>query len=421
MLESILYYLLNTLLMIHGAVLSAALAGVSLNRSHLRGLLIPILASGAAQVIMYITFGDLVVRQLYPLIAHLPVLVYLCTRHRKRISTTVAALCCSYLCCQPAKWFGLLAYTITSDTAVQHLVHIVTLVIVFAVVLQQVVPYLSDLYNRDIRTCIIFGCVPMIYYVFDYTMNIYTQFWSETHPTAIEFLPFFLCIVHLVFCNIYYQQFEQREAAQNKEQIIRITLEQQAKEIETVKQRELELRMLRHDMRLLLNSLALSIEQNDKETSLKLISGHVSQIDATSIHRFCRNDIINYILSSYDAKCKSQHITLTATVELEELTVDETMFASILSNALDNALNAQQELPPERRSIKVILKTDQDKLLLSVKNTVKTVPVFRDGLPQTRRSDHGYGTQSIRYLTEKLGGNCHFAVQDQIFITRVVI
>ena len=37
------------------------------------------------------------------------------------------------------------------------------------------------------------------------------------------------------------------------------------------------------------------------------------------------------------------------------------------------------------------------------------------------KAGHGYGTQSILYLTEKLGGKCQFVVQNNIFVLRVVL
>ena len=107
-------------------------------------------------------------------------------------------------------------------------------------------------------------------------------------------------------------------------------------------------------------------------------------------------------------------------MELSEFRLDEMLFCTVLSNALDNALNAQLKLPQSERKIKLMLKNNNGKLLLSVKNPVFRMPQFVDGMPVTNRKNHGYGTQSIRFMTEKLGGNCQFSVQDGHFLVRVV-
>ena len=108
-------------------------------------------------------------------------------------------------------------------------------------------------------------------------------------------------------------------------------------------------------------------------------------------------------------------------IELEKLTADEILFSTILANALDNALNAQEDLPSDRRNIRLMLKSSGGKILLSVKNNFRDPPVFRDGIPVTARPGHGSGVQSILYITEKLGGNCRFSLEEDMFLLQVVI
>ena len=107
-------------------------------------------------------------------------------------------------------------------------------------------------------------------------------------------------------------------------------------------------------------------------------------------------------------------------MQIGEFTLDEVLFSSILSNALDNAINAQAALPEEQRTVTLMLKDSGGKLLLSVKNPYKNRPVFIDGLPVASKQGHGYGTQSIRYMTERLGGKCRFVLQDNIFVLQIV-
>ena len=84
-------------------------------------------------------------------------------------------------------------------------------------------------------------------------------------------------------------------------------------------------------------------------------------------------------------------------------------------------MNAQEDIPADQRYIQLMLKYAEDKLLVSVKNPVAKKPVFADGLPVTDKTGHGFGTQSIRYMTERLGGNCLFSVHENYFLVRIVI
>ena len=58
----------------------------------------------------------------------------------------------------------------------------------------------------------------------------------------------------------------------------------------------------------------------------------------------------------------------------------------------------------------------EEKLLLSVKNTFAELPELLNGMPVSHADGHGVGTQSIRYVAEKLHGNCQFSVEGDRFV-----
>ncbi|MBQ3527082.1 MAG: sensor histidine kinase [Clostridia bacterium] len=340
---------------------------------------------------------------------------------KKKIIGTIASVTLAYLFCQPSKWFGLLAEALSADSVVVWIVKILVSAVAAIAVLRFFSEYIAKIFSKNAKSVLIFSCVPLVYYVFDYLVSIYTDTWNSSYRLAAEFLPFSLCVFFILFCIVYYKEYERKIEAENNARIVRMAAEQQAKEIETIKRSNIETSLLRHDMRHLLGNLALCIEQDHKEQALKMISGFASQVEAASVHRYCKNDTLNYILTNFEAKCKDNNIEFSATVEIEDLSVDETLFSSIISNALDNAVDAQAVLLPPERHIKLMLKNQDGKLLLSVKNPFKDAPSFVDGYPVTDKKDHGYGTQSIRYMTERLSGKCRFSTQDNIFILRVVI
>ena len=230
-----------------------------------------------------------------------------------------------------------------------------------------------------------------------------------------------LCIAFFLFCVVYYEQYERKADAEQKENLVRVAVEQQSRELEAVKRSEQELRLLRHDMRMILGNLSVCIESGDTQTAREIISHYSDYVTGTKVEHYCKNTIVNCVLSAFAGKCKEEKVAFTYTVGVEDLPVDDIVFSTILSNALDNALNAQRELPEEQRYVKLMLKRVKGKLLLSVKNPTRTVPTFIDGLPLSPKAGHGYGTKSIRYMTERLGGHCQFAVQEGVFSLRVVL
>ena len=423
MIDTILFYLHHALTLLWGVLLSAAFCEVRFNKRNIF-IVSSIFATCAFTQVAALIFSggvEQTVWQLYPLIVHLPLLVLLCLIFKKRIITALASISLAYLCCQPSKWFGLLVESFVHSSTVVWCVKIIVALIVGIVTLRYLAAYISKIFNKDTRSVLIFCSIPLIYYMFDYVVGIYTDLWVSHYRLAAEFLSFALCISFMLFCTVYYKEYEKRMEAEHKEEIIKIAVEQQAKEVETIKKSNLETSLLRHDMRLLLGNLSLCIEQDDKEQALKTISGFVKQVESASLHRYCKNDTINYILANFQNRCKEQEIDFLITIEIEDLPVDEILFSSIISNALENAVNAQEGLPVTERFIKLMLKNSGDKLLLSVKNPFDKTPVIIDGIPITHQKGHGYGTQSIRYMTEKLGGKYQFSLKDNLFILRVVL
>lgn len=144
--------------------------------------------------------------------------------------------------------------------------------------------------------------------------------------------------------------------------------------------------------------------------------------DKTARKKFCENEIVNLILSSYESKISEEVIHFNHTIELpEKLLFSDVDFTSILSNGLENAIHAVAALPLEERQISLSLKMKEEKLLLSIKNPYINPLKLEDGMPNTAVKGHGLGTRSIRHVTEKLRGNCQFLAKDGEFILRVIL
>lgn len=421
--ETILFYIHHTFNLLWGVSLSAAFSGVSFNK---RNFLITagiFTICGLSQILtlVFAKGSEEIVWQLYPLLVHLPLIFFTCILFKKRPITVIAAVTLAYLCCQPSKWFGLFTENFVTDPNITWIVKIITAFITSIVILHYIAPYIANIFNKDTRSVLIFASVPLVYYLFDYIVGIYTDLWATHCQLAAEFLSFSLCIFFMIFCIIYYKEYEQKLDAQHKEEIIRIIAEQQTKEVDTIKKSNFETNILRHDMRLLLSNLSLCIEHNDEQQALKMISNYAQKVEAASIQRFCQNDTLNYVLTYFKHRCNEAQVSFSLKIEINKINFDEMLFSSIISNTLDNALNAQKELPIEERQIKMIICEMNGKTLLSIKNPFARTPIMIDGIPVSNEKDHGYGIQSIRYISEKLGGKSQFIIQDNMFIVRIVL
>lgn len=417
----VLFFINAGMLVCFGVYLAAAFSGIRFTPKSVAICLCFCAGSGFLQLLAYMMFSPSFAWKIYPLITHIPLILLLVYVFRQRFVTAVVSICTAYLCCQPAKWFGVLAAALTPNSNIEYIVRICLLSITFPVVHFFLSQHIAEIFNKDTRSVCIFGITPVIYYIFDYIAMIYTHLWTDYASVTIEFLAFFLCVIFLVFSIVYYKEYEQKSNAQQKESIISLIIDEQKKELDIIKRNEHEIHLFRHDMRLLLLTLSMAIENNDKETAQKMISSYVSNIEATAVKKFCSNTTINYVISAFAKKCDEQEIELICQISIGELTCDETILASIISNALDNAVNALQQLSSSQRKIELMLKDMNGKLLFSTKNAFKTKPLLMNGTPISNLKGHGYGSRSIAYLTERLGGVCQFTIDGNYFIVRVII
>lgn len=421
MLEILLFCLHYSLLLLFGIILSYAFAGIQLNKRSVNNLCLLFVLSGSLQISILTFYGEVYVWKLYPLISHLPIILVLCCFYKTNLMTAVASVTTAYMCCQPSNWIGIFFRTITKSFTVEFTARIFVIIVVFIVGIKHISSYLSQIYKKDMRSIIFFGIVPTVYYLFDYSTGVYNYHWGEFTESINEFIPFVMCVAYLSFCIIYYKEYEQKAEAKRKEQIIQITMEEMTKKIEAIKRSEKMIRILRHDLYHLLNSVYASLENHDTNTAKKIIESYSNQIQSTSVVEYCPIPTLNYIFSSFNTRCKDNNIELLYQITISEIKFDELMFSTLLSNALDNALNAQMKLPKDKRKISVMLKEHNDKILLSVTNPFGGKINFINGIPVTDEKEHGYGTQSIAYLTKKLGGNYQFSVNNSNFMLRVII
>ena len=184
-----------------------------------------------------------------------------------------------------------------------------------------------------------------------------------------------------------------------------------------------EARQARHDMRHHLNHISMLAEENDMETLKAYLAQTVSRIPDLDMH-FCENRAADSVLGYYCALAKREGIPFSAQIDLPQtLPVDEIDMCLVLSNLLENALEASLRTVPVRRWMKVNAYVHAERLLLmQVENACdgeikETNGVFRS----SKRKGNGIGIQSVRHIAEKNGGASTFACQDGVFCAKIML
>ena len=200
-------------------------------------------------------------------------------------------------------------------------------------------------------------------------------------------------------------------------------LSMQQQRYESLKAAIEEARQARHDLRHQLCQLAALAEEGNLEKIKAYLSGAVSRIPSLELH-FCENRAADGVVGYYCALAKREQIPFSVQLDLPEcLPVDEINLCLVLSNLLENALEASLRTAPARRRIKLTAYLHGNSLaLIQVENTYDGVIREKDGVfLSSKRKGDGVGLQSVRHIAEKSGGVSTVTYQDGLFCTKVML
>lgn len=144
------------------------------------------------------------------------------------------------------------------------------------------------------------------------------------------------------------------------------------------------------------------------------------------------NDALDTILTEKSMICEQEDITLSCIADGNALSgIAPSDLYSLFGNILDNAIEAARKIDDnDRRTIGLTVRNNLGVTIIHAENFYAGEVLMRNGLPVTtkRRSDgkldarnHGFGTQSIRLIAQRYGGNMKCNAKDGIFTLDILL
>jgi sensor histidine kinase regulating citrate/malate metabolism len=181
----------------------------------------------------------------------------------------------------------------------------------------------------------------------------------------------------------------------------------------------------RHDMRHHLSLIGGFAADGDLLRIKEYLSSTEAAIDALTPIRYCENETVNLILSSFENKARKIHVTLHADVKLpEELDVNDTELCALLSNALENAITAAAQVEEEKlRKVYIHAIVNGDRLVISTENVYVGKIEMEGELPKSKSKEagHGFGVKSMVAIVERHGGLYSFETEGGVFDLRLLL
>ncbi len=188
---------------------------------------------------------------------------------------------------------------------------------------------------------------------------------------------------------------------------------------------EQTIRKYKHDIRHFNRVLAGLIKEEQYDKAASYLTEFDSMLEHVTAVSFCENQIVNELLTIYAARCQKLGFKLRAkAIVPEKFPIEDTDLTSLVANALENAMEAQEKIDDvSQRYIQIDITYDGRKLKLLTKNSCAIQTKFgADGLPVSSRVvQSGIGTKRIKDIAEKYSGVASFIQDKDTFVVRAIM
>lgn len=367
-------------------------------------------------------FGMNAVWMLYPLITHIPTVLAIIFLLKAKWSTALVSVVISYTICQLLRWIGLVIDAFELIPAAALIIHLSLCQLLLMLLNRYCLRPIHDVIESSSRLLIWFSALPVLYYLYEY-FTIYTHQRFVHYLALNELIPTAMVLFFILFVIAYQRETEKREHVEHQNTALETELAHAAHEIDMLRVIEDQTAIYRHDLRHHLMMIDSLLSVDNAQQAASYIRKIVDEIEAIVPVRYCENETLNLLLSAFAGKSTSAGVSLSVKANLpQNLNLPDTELCAILSNGLENALNAVRLLQDHpSKTIDVFCGIKQNNLLIEIKNPYAGQITIRDGLPQPDDHKRHYGCRSIQSIVQRRNGVCRFDTTNHIFIMQVAL
>ena len=184
-------------------------------------------------------------------------------------------------------------------------------------------------------------------------------------------------------------------------------------------------KILIHDIRKHLLSIADLSEKGDTKKIVAYINQIIQSSDLQYSVRICDNNLLNTMLFRIRQQCKISGTSFMT--DIRSGCVDflsEYDMTALFSNLLDNAIDATKNIPDSYIELSVTPHSDK-KIIITMVNSCRSNPFSKNSkqLITTKKDKHrhGYGMKSIQRVIDKYNGDSSFYFNEQNYTFHTIL
>ncbi|MDO4333944.1 MAG: GHKL domain-containing protein [Eubacteriales bacterium] len=183
---------------------------------------------------------------------------------------------------------------------------------------------------------------------------------------------------------------------------------------------EERVRSIYHDMKN--HMLLLQAGAGNGQEVQRAVQEMQSQIQEYENYHHTGNEFLDIIIRDKAKAAQEREIDFNAAVSFEDGAFMELLdISTIFGNALDNAIEASEKLPKDRRLITVRANRVRDMLVIIVENNAAPASSEPAGTTKKDAFLHGFGLPNIKKAVERYGGQCSIKAENERFVLKILI
>lgn len=252
--------------------------------------------------------------------------------------------------------------------------------------------------------------------------NTEQNFASTIMYTALTILFFAMSIIVIYF----YTEISKGYQRDSKLFLLENNFNSLMEQIIVQKQNSEKTKKIRHDMKNHLTNIRFLIDSGETTAAMSLldqVTDNVNKIVSETIDT--GNSFVDAVLLSKTAVCREKNIDFSYSVQpLENIKIGAVDLSSLLSNLLDNAVEAAAQTTEP--FVRLTITKYNAYYTICVENSYmgkKSLKGSVGALISTKsdKAPHGYGTQIISDIAQKYDGNYSWEAQESRFISTVIM
>lgn len=219
-----------------------------------------------------------------------------------------------------------------------------------------------------------------------------------------------------------YQIKEENQRMQAEREYLQLAAGNMSQRLELMEEVSARNSRASHDNRHFNNVLLELIEQEKTGEATTLLQSQNQRTQKIG-RAYCENPAVNAAVCHYTALAEKAGISTEIELDIpRELTVDSLELSMVVSNLLENAIQACGRLTSGTKSYLRFTCKSVGRLLLEMENPcAQNTALDGNGYPFSKQKDHGIGSKSVIAFAKKYDGELIYRIENGVFRVRLLV